>query len=551
MRDGTQGSLPTMTITPLRRALALFLSVQPVLWMNHVALAQTLEEQGREQQASRQAARRANWFDAATSSEAGLAAQAGDSLPGLDLDAGSAERTAPPSAVAAPVPIDEPLDPDRYLCGPGDVLELNFWGVRNFKLRTSIDLEGRAFVAKVGYLQLRGKTLSEARRTLLDSVAKFFPGLGFGVTLAQPRTFMVQIAGAVARPGSYPARAVERAATMLRRAGGLEPTGTKRRIEIRRLGGQVVKVDLHLYALTGDVRYNPYLLDGDVVQVPFEEVSASIGGAVNRPGRYELVGARDLDELVEMAGGLAPAATRSLPVVVERRGEDDRVVEHLHDFGAEGRLPSLPLLREDVVTIPAFRDLQRSVTVLGATAGVATPDDPAGVRRLQFAQGASVRTILERVGGVGPLADLGGAYLMRQGTSLPVDLYALVILRDMKADRPVELGDTLVVPFKRRNISVDGAVLRPGSYQYNPSLAFEQYVHLAGGLGRQAQGIESAYLVTPQGERKAYAPGLKLEPGSSLVVPERNFARAEVVSLIISAASVLLAGATLIITARK
>jgi hypothetical protein len=32
-------------------------------------------------------------------------------------------------APAAPA-IDETIDPDKYVCGPGDVLELNFWGSR-------------------------------------------------------------------------------------------------------------------------------------------------------------------------------------------------------------------------------------------------------------------------------------------------------------------------------------------------------------------------------------------------------------------------------------
>jgi len=541
-----------MRITTFRRVLALFLSVQPALWMSHVALAQTLEEQSLEQQSVRQAGRRRpGLFEPSTPAEAPPATQAIEAPSGSEPEERPPERAGATATVPAPVPIDEPLDPDRYFCGPGDVLELNFWGVRNFRLRVPIDLEGRAFVAKVGYLSLQGKTLSEARRIMLESVAKYFPGLGFGITLAQPRTFIVQVVGAVARPASYPSRAIERVATLIRRAGGLGPTASKRRIEIRRRGGEVIQADLLRYTLTGDVQHNPFLLDGDVVHVPYEQLSASIDGAVNRPGRYELIGTRDLGELAELAGGPAPTATRELPIIVVRRAEDERLVEQLHEFTAEGQLPTLPIRAEDSVTIPSFRDLQRSVLVVGATAGVAATDDPAGLRRLPFAQGESVRTALERVGGVGPLADLGGAYVVRNGSSLPVDLHALLVLRDLKADRPLELGDTLVVPFRRRNIAVEGAVLKPGSYQYNPAFGVDQYVQLAGGPNRLAQPLEDAYLVTPQGERRANAPGLKLEPGSSLVVPERAFARAEVVSLILSAAGILLAGATLVITARK
>src|SRR5207253_1813250 len=101
--------------------------------------------------------------------------------------------------------------------------------------------------------------------------------------------FLVQIVDDVPRPASYPARAIDRVATIIARAGGFGPNASKRRIEIRRRNGAVIRADLLLYTLTGNVKYNPYLLDGDVVRVPFEELGASIGGAVNRPGHYELI----------------------------------------------------------------------------------------------------------------------------------------------------------------------------------------------------------------------------------------------------------------------
>ena len=162
--------------------------------------------------------------------------------------------------------------------------------MENFRLRVTVDLEGRGFVPKVGYLDLRGKTLAEGQKMLRDSVARFFPKLGFGVTLVEPRTFLVQVVDDVARPGSYPARAIERVATLITRAGGFGPNASRRRIEVKRRDGTVLTADLLLYAITGDVKHNPYVLDGDAIRVPFQSLVASISGAVNRPGRYELVG---------------------------------------------------------------------------------------------------------------------------------------------------------------------------------------------------------------------------------------------------------------------
>jgi protein involved in polysaccharide export with SLBB domain len=501
----------------------------------------------------------------------GVPPQAGAQGAGAEMEGVRPDRLQAAPAGLLP-PVDEPIDPKRYVLGPNDVLELHFWGVENFRLRVPVDLEGRAFVPKIGYLALQGKTLQEAQTILETSVARYFPKLSFGVNLAEPRTFLVQVVDAVGKPSSYPARAIDRVATVVMRAGGILPNGSRRRIEIRRRDGTSVIADLLLYALTGDVKHNPFVLDGDVVRVPYQTLVATIEGAVNRPGRYELVASSDLAELVDLAGGLSPMATTGLPVMVVRRAPEERLQRLAVDFAPGGKLPAMPVTREDSVWIPSFAELQQSGTVTGAIAGVAaTPttagsapgaapgtgaaagpaDEAAATRRLPYAKGETVRTLLERVGGVGPLADLKGAYILRGGQAVPVDLYALVMLRDLTADRPVELGDTVVVPFKRPNVLVEGAVFKPGPYPYNPTYGVEQYLALAGGLNRFAQSVDNVYLVTPTGEMKEFAPDLKVEPGASLVVPERNFSRAEVVSLILAGAGVLLSAVTIFVTLRK
>lgn len=374
----------------------------------------------------------------------------------------------------------------------------------------------------------------------------------------------------VVRPASYPARAIDRVGGIIAKAGGFGPNASKRRVEVRRRDGAILTVDLLLYTLTGDLKFNPYLLDGDVVRVPFEDLAATIDGAVNRPGRYELVKTRDLAELVELAGGLSPKATQLLPVTVVRRGSGDR--EDLNSFSfSQGKLPNIPIKSEDTVRIPAATEIQQSVFVVGAIAGAVrqeskvtraseagsvsgqtnAPEEATATRRVPFVKGDTVRTLLERVGGTGPLANLGGSYIMRRGQTLPVNLHALVMLRDLKADREVELGDTLVIPFKRRNILVEGAVFAPGSYPYNPTFGVEQYLSLAGGRGRNAKSLDDVKLVTPSGETKDYEPNLKIDPGSSLVVPERNFSRSELVQILLGGAGLVLSGVAVVIAARK
>src|SRR5439155_24235227 len=146
-------------------------------------------------------------------------------------------------------PLEEPLDPAKYICGRGDTFELNFWGAQNFKLRVTVDIEGRTFIPKVGYVEVVGKTLADARTIVKKAVQRYYPGLNFELSLHQPRTFLVRVVGFVAHPGIYHAMTIERIVTLLGAVGQIG--GSRRRIEIKRRDGSVIQADLLLYDLTG------------------------------------------------------------------------------------------------------------------------------------------------------------------------------------------------------------------------------------------------------------------------------------------------------------
>src|SRR5207302_5870641 len=222
------------------------------------------------------------------------------------------------------LPLEEPGDPDKYICGRGDVFELNFWGRQNFKLRMTVDLEGCAFISKVGYVAIVGKTLRQAREIVKSAVLRYFPGLNFDLSLVEPRTFLVHVVENILHPGLYTARPVERASNVIARAGGITGNASKRRISIQHRDGTRTTVDLLLYNLTGDRKFYPYLMDGDLIRIPFEDVAVNVGGAVRRPGRYELIHSKDFAELLDIAGGFASTATRQPPIRLVRKNDQER-----------------------------------------------------------------------------------------------------------------------------------------------------------------------------------------------------------------------------------
>jgi protein involved in polysaccharide export with SLBB domain len=458
------------------------------------------------------------------------------------------------STPPAPVSIESPIDPAAYICGPGDVFELNFWGQQNFRLRIAIDLEGRTFISKVGFVDVAGKTLAAVRTAIKSKVRGQYPGLQFDLTLASPRTFLVHVVDNVKQPGTYATHPLERVSTVLGKAGPL-PNGSRRRIQVKHRGGNTITADLVLYELTGDTAYNPYLLDGDVVMVPFAEPLVTIGGAVRRPGSYELVKSKDLAELLELAGGFTSGVTRTLPIQLVRRNPQQQEASTDLPFSG-GSAPNAPLGDDDHVYVHGSDDLQRSVLLIGAVVGGESLDAATTSRRLPFIEGDTVMSLLQRAGGIKAPGDLRRSYISRPRPNntpelIPLDLEALLVRRDFKADAKIQMGDTIVIPPMQYSVLVEGAVARAGLYNFNPTFSIPEYIAHAGGRTRTARDLDEVKLIDTNGVTHDFKYGMKPAPGDAILVPERNFSRGEVAQLVLAGAGLILTGIAVTLAATR
>lgn len=457
------------------------------------------------------------------------------------------------STQAAQIPLEQPIDPETYVCGSGDTFELNFWGQQNFRLRVAADLEGRVFISKVGFVAVAGKTLSVVRTEVQKKVRANYPGLQFALTLLAPRTFVVHIADNVQRPGAYPATPIERVSAVLARAGGV--TGSRRSISITRKNGSKLTADLVMYELTGDTTFNPFVLDGDVITVPVVGISVVVDGAVRRPGTYELVGTKDIAELLRLAGGLTTSAVRTLPLRIIRRNQVQH--ETFIDLKFAGNeAPNQVLQDDDRLVIRGSSELQRSVQLIGAVVAAEKLDTATTATRLPYIEGDSVFSLIERAGGIKAPGDLRRSYLSRPREKgapelIPLDLEALLIQRDFRADKPVKMGDLIVVPPMQYSVRVEGAVARAGLYPYNPTFGISEYVATAGGRTRSARDLDESRVIASDGKSRSYSASIRPSPGDAIVVPERNFTRPEIVQIAIATAGLVLSGAAIVLAATR
>jgi len=459
-------------------------------------------------------------------------------LPG-ETEVVDAEKRREDKPREAAIPLEAPIDPTTYVCGPGDSFELNFWGPQNFSLRLGVDFEGRAFIAKLGHVQVAGLTLDKVRQTITRAAKRVYPGVEVDLALAQPRTFLVHIVGEVKKPGVYRARALERVSTVLEREAGMV-YGSRRQIAIHRRGGTILTSDLLRYELSGDPSLNPYLLDGDVIEVPTKQLVVSIAGPVQRPGTYELIGSKDLAEIVDLAGGLKSSVAKQLPIRVVRHDDVQHAAYTYVPFAPGGALPAIELRDEDNVVIRGTDELQRTVLITGAVLGADKVDAAAYSKRVIYIEGDTVRTLIERAGGITAAGDLTRAYIERAPAGgaperIPVDLEALLVRREFREDKPVRVGDQIVIPTAVRSVLVEGAVSRAGSYEFNPQFGIAEYVSHAGGRTRLAVDLTESQLIRSTGVVVPYRRDVVVTPGDMIVVPERTFTRPEIVQIAVAA----------------
>ena len=91
----------------------------------------------------------------------------------------------------------------------------------------------------------------------------------------------------------------------------------------------------------------------------------------------------------------------------------------------------------------------------------------------------------------------------------------------------------------------------PGSYPTIPSSAWSSTWRWRAAATASPWNLDEVRLVTSNGETRLYQKDLQVEPGSALVVPERNFSRSELVQIGLTVASVLISGAALYVTMKK
>jgi protein involved in polysaccharide export with SLBB domain len=205
------------------------------------------------------------------------------------------------------LPMDLPVGLD-YVVGPGDGLAIDLWGGVSQRITRTVDREGRVSLPEAGPVLVAGKTLGDIQEQLQRILRTQFRDVSADVSLLRLRSVRVYVVGEVTAPGAYDISSLSTPLNALFSAGGVTARGSLRQLEHYRGNQLVEKVDAYDLLLRGVRRNMQRLESGDSLRVPPIGPTVTVDGMVRRPASYEMRAEKNLEDVLDLAGGILPAA---------------------------------------------------------------------------------------------------------------------------------------------------------------------------------------------------------------------------------------------------
>ena len=512
--------------------------------------------------------------------EVKLPALSASDLPALNQDLISDKARLPGGLSADKTRIgqDRDIDPDTYIVGPNDVLQLYIWGEFDKPYTLQIDPEGHVLIPTVGSFHISGLSLTAAKERLSTAVQNKYPGVDISISLVSMRLFTAYVTGAVLNEGSFTIHPTTRVADIINRAGGFRDrlqrialpgqdattraTG-RRSIKLIHRDDTSERVDLDMFLATGDLAHNPYVRMGDVVHVSFRKHSVSIFGAVNEEGEYEFLPGDTLGDLVTLAKGL----NRSKPLISAELWRFQEGTEQAEVIELGGDKETLAELDFEQVRHTALRPNDaifiRARSLWQSTHTVVISGEVKFQGRYRIEPGVTrIKDVVAAAGGLTNEASLIGARVIRtkvraerdpqleqlkrqsevagltymniedraylktktreEKGRIAVDFERLFVDGDEGQNILLASGDVIFFPMQRHTISVSGQVQRAGLIDYEPGRKVRYYITKSGGYLYDADKRNARLVRARTGVREKLKDNLLVEVGDEIWVPQKE-----------------------------
>ena len=372
--------------------------------------------------------------------------------------------------------------PSRYVLGPGDVVVVEIYGASQKSMQLTVSPEGEITVPGYGPIQVSGLSVESANARIRSTLGSRYSSSNIKMSVNRSRTIMVHVMGEVKAPGTYRLSGYATVFHALYMAGGIANLGTLRNIKVSRGGRIISVVDVYEFILNGRLAGNVSLQDDDVIQVGTYDCIVGITGNVKRPMFYEMRKNETISTLLKYAGGFTgDAYTKS--VRVQRSTGERHSVHNVEEFD----MSVFKVADGDNVTVDGILD--RYENVVEIKGAVFRPG------QFQLGEGVfSVRSLVEHAEGLTEDAFPEHAIIHRLKPDRTMEVISVDvagIMSEAIPDIPLKNEDVLFIPtnsemVKERTLTITGAVMSPGTYEYADNTTIEDLIVMAGGLRDQA-----------------------------------------------------------------
>ncbi len=486
-------------------------------------------------------------------------------------------------------PITNSINAEKYSLGPNDVLGITVSPILPTENMVIISPDMTIIIPEIGQIDLREKTLAEAKQYLSDIISKKVPNSQVWISLKQSRICMVHVRGDIENPGMITVPASYRVSDVIAVANKvnmqesslqtvasnekfklrdrflkdndysdkfIEKVYSERNISLIRENGISQNVDIIRAKSTGNVDYNPYVREGDIINVPFEKASfpsVSINGEFLRSVQMAYKRGDRVSDILPFVGGLTDEADIS-NVYLLLPGNKNKIYLNIDEtLNISGTNPEL---LPGAVIYAAKRDMPDvnygSILIKGE---VQSP----GVFLIEKGK-TRIKDVIKQAGGITNEAYLPLAYVMRKSGSptsgLDVEINKMKLFQysdlllvdtvrynaDILLQRPIvscnlkklydnddeaqnvllKDGDEIIIPKSPGQIYIFGQINSPGFVPFEENRNLAWYVERAGGY---AQGADDDRARVIRGKNNIWVEGdddeLYIFDGDKIYVPRQ------------------------------
>ena len=455
--------------------------------------------------------------------------------------------------------LEQPVDPQTYILGPGDGVYLNVYAIHALDQDLTVTPEGRLIIPRIGHVEVSGLSVNEAEKKVNELLGRDYKTPNASLSLRRLRPVKVNVIGEVLSPGVQSVTAMQRVSEVIDRSGGLKGTSSLRNIEVRTPSGQLrTKADLFRYYAVGDLSANPTIVSGDVIVILPAERFISINGSVGSPGKMEFIDGDSLSTAIYLAKGLLPASLTDSIEIARFSSSDPAHTERRYVNFTRGENPILRDGDEIFIRSKTQYHVSRLVSVAGEVPFPGKYAIEPGTTRL--------KDVLLRAGGVLPTGSLEEAALIRrtgvaswetdpelqrlntfasmsrEGLSneeltyysararllsrsvMVVDFKTLMAGGDESQNILLREEDSIYIPPALGYVTVSGSVNSQGNVAYIQGGSYEDYIDRAGGFsstadrsGLRVVNPKTGSYIDPRSDRR-----YKIAPGDMIIVPQER-----------------------------